>query len=86
MKLFLTMKTWKEGNHFIAHTPELDLASQGKTIEHAEKRLNEAVGIFIEESKRMGTLKEVLESLGFLKKKRTWETPRISLSEFEMSV
>lgn len=84
MRLFLTIKTWKEGKHYIAYTPELDIASQGKNIEHAEKRLNEVVSIFLEEAKSRGTLKDILKSLGFLKTERKWKSPRISFSEMEM--
>jgi predicted RNase H-like HicB family nuclease len=84
MRLFLTVKTWKEGKHYIAYTPELDLASQGKNIEHAEKRLSEAVSAFVEEVKRKGVLKNTLKSLGFLKERKKWKSPRISFSEIEM--
>ena len=51
MRLLLTTKIWKEGKHYIAYTPELDIASQGKNLSHAEERLREAVNIFIEETK-----------------------------------
>ena len=84
MRMFLTTKNWKEGHHYIAYTPELDLASQGKTPEHAEKRLREAAALFIEETKRMGTLNEILEKTGFVKKQRHWEAPRISISSVEI--
>jgi predicted RNase H-like HicB family nuclease len=86
MRLFLTIKTWKEGKHYIAYTPELDIASQGKNIEHAEKRLNEAVDIFLEEAKNKDALKDILQSLGFLQKAKKWKSPRISFSEMEMQV
>ena len=39
MKLFLTSKIWKEGKHYISYNPELEVASQGKTLEEAEKML-----------------------------------------------
>ena len=84
MRLLLTTKIWKEGSHYIAHTPELDLASQGKTSEDAEKRLREAVALFIEETKRMGTLNKVLEKAGFLRKHHNWQAPKISISSLEV--
>ena len=56
MRLFLTMKIWKEGGHYIAYTPELDVVSQGRTPAGAEKRLQEAVTLFLEETKRMDTV------------------------------
>lgn len=85
MRLLLTTKIWKEGRHFIAYTPELDLASQGRTPAHAEARLHEAVSAFLEETKRLGTLEEVLRSAGFFKRRRRWETPRISISTLEVT-
>lgn len=49
MRLFLTTKIWKEGSHYIAYTPELDLSSQGKTSIHAEEGLRETIELFREE-------------------------------------
>jgi len=36
----------KEGRWFIAHCPELDIASQGKSVDEARKNLREAVELF----------------------------------------
>lgn len=38
----------KEGKLFVALCPELDIASQGKTIDTALKNLKEAVSLFLE--------------------------------------
>lgn len=38
----------KEGKMYVALCPELDVASQGKTIETALTNLKEAVSLFIE--------------------------------------
>jgi len=84
MRIFLTTKIWKEGGHYIAYTPELDIASQGKSVTHAEKRLREAVELFLEETKRMGTFREVLEKAGFLKRGHRWVAPQISISSLEV--
>lgn len=78
MQLFLTTKIWKEGTHYIAYTPELDIASQGVSRVRAEKRLREAVEIFIEETKRLGTLDEVMRAAGFSKEQSRWKAPFIS--------
>ena len=82
----MTTKNWKEGKHYIAYTPELDIASQGKTPEQAERRLREAVDIFLEETKKMGTFDQALQSLGISRKQRRLVMPRISLSELEVRV
>ena len=38
----------KEGNLYVALCPDLDVASQGKTIEEATANLKEAVELFLE--------------------------------------
>lgn len=84
MRILLTTKIWREGKHFIAYTPELDVASQGKTQSHAERRLREAVALFLEETKRLGTFGEVMRRAGFHRRQRRWEAPRISISSLEI--
>ena len=84
MKLFLTSKIWKEGKHYVAYNPELEVASQGKTLEEAEKMLKEAIGLFIKTAKKFGTLNQVLEETGFVRKEKKWLAPVISISSLEM--
>ena len=86
MRLLLTTKIWKEGKHYVAYTPELDIASQGKNFLHAEERLREAVNIFIEETKRLGTFEEVMRTSGFSRRERHWEPPLISIYSLEVAV
>ncbi len=38
----------KEGDHYVAFCPELDVASQGTTVEEATANLKEAVELFLE--------------------------------------
>jgi predicted RNase H-like HicB family nuclease len=38
----------REGNGFVALCPELDVASQGDTVEQAAANLQEAVALFLE--------------------------------------
>ncbi|MDO8452578.1 MAG: type II toxin-antitoxin system HicB family antitoxin [bacterium] len=71
----LPVSIFREGKHFIAHTPSLDLATAGKTFEEAEKRFAEIVEIFFEELSRMGTTDEVLNTLGWQKVKAKWSPP-----------
>ncbi|MEW6388283.1 MAG: type II toxin-antitoxin system HicB family antitoxin [Thermodesulfobacteriota bacterium] len=44
----LTAIIEREGNGFVALCPELDIASQGETIEAARKNLQEALELFFE--------------------------------------
>ena len=38
----------REGDAFVSRCPELDVASQGETIEEADANLREAVELFLE--------------------------------------
>ena len=54
MKYLLGMKTFtaiirKDQDYYVALCPEVDVVSQGKTVEKALKNLKEAVELYIEE-------------------------------------
>jgi predicted RNase H-like HicB family nuclease len=66
----------KEEKSFIAYSPVVDLSSCGRTMLEAKKNFEEALDIFFEECVSMGTLKEVLESCGWVKiKNKGWYPP-----------
>lgn len=48
MTRHLTAIIEKEGDGYVALCPELDVASQGDTIEESRKNLREAVELFLE--------------------------------------
>lgn len=86
IRLFLTSKVWKEDTYYIAYNPELDVASQGKTPEKAQEMLKDAIALFIETAKEMGTLNSILKEAGFVKKEKSWVSPVISFSPLVMTV
>lgn len=47
MRQFLAIIT-KEDDFFIARCPELNVTSQGETLEEAEKNIKEAIELYIE--------------------------------------
>ena len=47
-KQTFTVRVQKEGEGFVALCPELDVASQGQTVEEARANLQEAVELFLE--------------------------------------
>jgi len=49
-KVNFTASIKKEGKWYVAHCVELDVASQGKTQEEAEKNIKEAVQLYLEEN------------------------------------
>jgi len=48
MKRQLTAIIEREGDGYVSLCPELDIASQGETIEEARKNLQEALELFFE--------------------------------------
>jgi predicted RNase H-like HicB family nuclease len=55
----------QEGKLFVALCPELDVASQGKTVEEARKNLAEAVELFLEEAS-VGEVRERLHKTTYV--------------------
>ncbi len=77
MDIQFTTQIFKEGRTFVAHTPELDVSSCGGTQERALKNLKEAVRLFLEEAERMGTLEQILDEAGYLKRRQKLEGPKL---------
>jgi predicted RNase H-like HicB family nuclease len=44
----LTANIWREQGGYVSHCPDLDIASQGDTVEEARANLQEAVDLFFE--------------------------------------
>jgi len=85
MKISVKIEIFKEGDIYVALTPELKVSSFGETIEEAQKSIKEAIEAFIEECQEMGTLEEVLEEAGFLKIGDIWK-PREPVLEQNLAV
>src|SRR5690242_16501656 len=56
----------KDGKHFVAYCPALNLSSYGKNAESAKQAFNENMEIFIEETIRKGTLEKYLLKQGWM--------------------
>ncbi len=56
----LPIRLRKDGDWYIASCPLLDLHAQGKNKAEAQKNLFEALSLFLDACKEMGTLEEVL--------------------------
>jgi predicted RNase H-like HicB family nuclease len=80
MKVYVRIEIFKEGDVYVALSPELNVSSFGDSIEDAKMSLKEAIEAFIEECEKMGTLEDVLEESGFLKSDDSWE-PRKPLAK-----
>ena len=74
MEIHFTAQVFREGGTFVAYAPELDISSCGNTKHRAQKKLLEAVRLFLDEADHMGTLERILEESGYV------VTPRRKLS------
>lgn len=81
MEISVRVEIFKEGDAYVALSPELNVSSFGETVDEAKKSLKEAVGAFIEECESMGTLEEVLEESGFSKINNSWESRKPIIEE-----
>jgi predicted RNase H-like HicB family nuclease len=81
MNISVRIEIFKEGDVYIALSPELNVSSFGETIDDAKKSFKEALEAFIEECQEMGTLEEVLEESGFSKINNSWESRKPIVEE-----
>lgn len=83
INLTIPVQLFKEGKYFIMHSPALDVATQGKTIEEVKRRFPEAVEIFLEETIKMGTLIDILKDLGWTLKEKELNPPEMISQEIQ---
>ncbi len=76
MDIEFTCQVFREGKTYVAYARELDVSSCGQTRPKAEKNLLEAVHLFLEEAEKMGTIQQILEESGYVKRKRRLEGPK----------
>ena len=85
MNISVRIEVFREGDVYVALSPELNVSSFGETIEDAKRSVREAIEAFIEECETMGTLEEVLEETGFIKVDDSWEL-RKPVSEESLAI
>jgi len=87
MNLSIRVEIFKEGDVYVALSPELNVSSFGETIDEAKESIKEAIEAFLEECREMGTLEEVLEESGFLRVENTWQLRRpVAEENFALAV
>jgi predicted RNase H-like HicB family nuclease len=59
-EITLTVQIWREDGAYVAYAPELDVSSCGNSLRQSKARLRQAVGLFLEEAARRGTLENIL--------------------------
>lgn len=85
MEIQFTTRVFKEGRTYVAHAIELDVSSCAGSEDKAIRNLKEAVQLFLEEAKKMGTLEQILEEAGYSKDKQKFAPPKV-ISEQRMSL
>jgi predicted RNase H-like HicB family nuclease len=48
MEWILKVSIWREGDWYVSHCEDLEIASQGRTIQEAQDNLGEAIQLFFE--------------------------------------
>ena len=89
MDVYFDTLIWKEDGVYVSYCPQFNVSSCGDTVEEARKMLKEAVELFIEGAKGLGTLQEILEEAGFqlevAENDQEWHPPKLVATEL-MSV
>ncbi len=80
-EITLTVQIWREDGAYVAYAPELDVSSCGNSLRQSKARLRQAVGLFLEEAARRGTLENILAEAGFEKRGNTYRARRILAKE-----
>ncbi len=75
--LTFTVQVFREGKQFVSYNPELRVGSCGKTPHEAKENLNDAIRGFLLSAHKKGTLEEILEEAGFVRKKSVWHDPQL---------
>lgn len=86
--LNIAIKEESEGG-YSAICADLDIASQGETIDEAIKNVKEAVELYIESAKDLDIMDEVLDKLGLTKnnlKERDISIPKILRTEIPVKI
>lgn len=84
MQIQFTTRIFKERRTYVAHALELDVASCGGTKERAVRNLKEAVGLFLEEAEKLGTLEQILREAGYNKSKQKLASPKFIVQRMSL--
>ena len=59
----LSAVVWEEDGAFVAKCPELGVASEGDSVEHALQMLKEAVELYLENAEALGIVDDAAAAL-----------------------
>lgn len=81
-----TGEIFKENGMFVVYCPELDLSSCGLDLAEAKKNLLEATRLFMEESLKLGTLKDILEEAGYDTRQAELKSPLVETDKLQLKL
>ena len=83
----VTVHIFREGDVYVAHVPELDVSSCGKTTDEARRNIQNAVKGFLDTAQEAGTLNEALEKSGYRFEQGRWHAPEfVALDHLSVGV
>lgn len=83
----MTVHIWKEESQYIALAMPLDIVSSGPTPGAARMALDEAVRLFLEAARELGTLEQVLEESGYERHGDRWTCPAfVAIERHELAL
>lgn len=86
-EIILTVSLIKEQDDgYSAICTDLDVASQGETIEEAMQNVKEAIELYLESAKELGIMREVQEKLGLGDIEEGVNVPAILKTEMAVKV
>ena len=75
MKLQYTVQIWHEDDQYAALAMPIDVVSSGDSPESARQAVDEAVKLFLSTTSGHGTLRQVLEDVGYRRIRGEWRCP-----------
>ena len=85
MIVSVNVEIFEEDDVYVAFSPELNISSFGDTIDEARSSFRDALSAFVHTCGEMGTLQEVLEEAGFIRRDDLW-APRIPIVAENLAV
>ena len=75
LEIELEIAILKDGDYFVAYCPALELSAYGDTEEAAKESFNVEVSIFLEETRKRGTLERYLLKNGWTLQSQNYKPP-----------
>ena len=88
-QVLLNIAIKKEADGFSVICTDLDVASQGETIEEATANIKEAIELYLESAEEIGITDEVLDKIGLVRGEhleKEFQIPRVFRTEIPIKL